>query len=154
MNADNNADTKTTGGKKGDEPKYDRRSLRVWLENNVKLAQYYDTFIAAGYESIEFVIEINHVNELTEIGIQLPDHQMKIMAEIKKLRNVRNNEMDESMIPHQGGVALEYGTNSHNDEYGRKLSQTRGINESRLEGDKWIKVDDEEVNHNEGSTMM
>ena len=137
-------DTKTTGGTKWDEAKYDTRALRLWLENDVKLIQYFDTFIAAGYESIEFVIEINHVNQLTEIGIQLPGHQMKIMAEIRKLRNVRDNEMEGNMIPHQGGIALEYEGNAHNNEHERKLSQTKCMN----------KVHDNEETHNESSTMM
>ena len=127
----------------------DTRAVRLWLENEVKLPRYYDTFIAAGYESMEIVIEIDHVNDLTEIGIKLPGHQKKILAEIRKLQNVRNNEIDARMIPHQGSIALEYGGYRHNDEYERKLShvqttETRGMNEVQLEGDKVIEPDNDE----------
>merc|ERR1712187_301113 len=59
-----------------DDKNMDRILLKKWLDNVVKLGEYYDNFIQNGYESVQFVKEIRNILELKEIGIELKEHQM------------------------------------------------------------------------------
>ena len=123
--------------------KDDTRAVKRWLEYTVRLPQYYETFVGAGYESIEILIEIDDRNDLKEIGIKLPGHQTKIMAEIRRLKN--RMLMDDKIIPHQGSIALEYG-GDNDDEYESKLPP-KGMSEIQLEGgDIVVKGNDERTN--------
>eukprot|EP01084_Bolivina_argentea_P244918 410193_1 len=66
-------------------PQYDEL-LRVkqWLQNVVKLPQYYDNFAGNGYESLQIIHAISNVSELAEIDIVLKEHQKQIMDKIQK----------------------------------------------------------------------
>ena len=59
--------------------------IREWLEVTVCLPQYYEVFVKNGYESLDFIKEINDREELEVIGIMLLGHQTKFLAEIKRL---------------------------------------------------------------------
>eukprot|EP01084_Bolivina_argentea_P092597 166577_1 len=58
-----------------------------WLMNTVRLPQYLEHFIEHGYLNMNVIVEqIKDKSMLNEIGIELKGHQVKIMAEIRKLR--------------------------------------------------------------------
>eukprot|EP01083_Nonionella_stella_P077342 211134_1 len=58
--------------------------LQKWLEKEVGLYQYFDVFVANGYESMQIVKEISNIEELKEVGIESKQHQMKIMEAVQK----------------------------------------------------------------------
>eukprot|EP01084_Bolivina_argentea_P139236 244949_1 len=64
-----------------------KQIIREWLSSVVGLEQYYDIFIKNGYESLEFIKNIESKGELWDIGIKLKGHQTHILAEIKKLNS-------------------------------------------------------------------
>ena len=65
---------------------YDVDTMRSWLQNVVKLPKYFDNFTTAGYESMDFIKEIQNMEELQEIGITLKRHCNISLCEIQKLR--------------------------------------------------------------------
>merc|ERR1712228_1024041 len=75
----------------------DLLSLRLWLQSNVKLAEYYNCFVLNGYETLDKIIKkIKDESKLKQIGIVSAEHRMQIMQEIKKLNEepkYRKNRM-------------------------------------------------------------
>eukprot|EP01084_Bolivina_argentea_P293981 505740_1 len=65
--------------------------VKQWIENTVKLPEYYDAFVNNGYETIRFIAEINDAKQLLEIGIIVQEHQEQILEEIRTLKT-ENNE--------------------------------------------------------------
>eukprot|EP01083_Nonionella_stella_P055998 147663_1 len=68
-----------------------------WLKS-LSLSQYADTFAVNGYETMDFVKEINDVQQLEDIGIVLKGHQVKIINAIKRLplrKDVNHNVIEE-----------------------------------------------------------
>eukprot|EP01083_Nonionella_stella_P158282 514981_1 len=76
------------GSKHDERNKKQREELREWLDEKVKLAQYYDVLVDNGYETLDIVKEITDQNELKEIGIVLKGHLLKLMTEVNKLNPV------------------------------------------------------------------
>ena len=73
---DNNTDLKMN---------YD--ALRLWLET-ILSSEYFDNFVLSGYESMEFIKEIQNELELQEIGINSKTERIHILVEIEKLRMI------------------------------------------------------------------
>eukprot|EP00484_Ammonia_sp_Unknown_P002493 CAMPEP_0197076502 /NCGR_PEP_ID=MMETSP1384-20130603/212148_1 /TAXON_ID=29189 /ORGANISM="Ammonia sp." /LENGTH=635 /DNA_ID=CAMNT_0042515359 /DNA_START=30 /DNA_END=1938 /DNA_ORIENTATION=- len=71
----------------------DREELRCWLENEVKLEQYYEVLVDNGFEDKLSVSKINE-QMLVEMGICKMGHQQKILHFVELLK-------DNNMIPHQ-----------------------------------------------------
>ena len=59
--------------------------LKIWINDVLKLPQYYQIFFDQGYDSCEMIKEIRFESELEEIGITNKKHQMIIMANIRRL---------------------------------------------------------------------
>ena len=60
-------------------------SLRIWVNNVLKLPQYYQIFVDNGYDSCDMIKAIEFESELEEIGITSQQHQVMIMAQIREL---------------------------------------------------------------------
>ena len=71
--------------------KHDHDSIRLWLEN-ISFPDYFSNFVLSGYESIDFVKEIQNESELQEIGISSKSECNHILAEIEKLKMVSIQE--------------------------------------------------------------
>eukprot|EP01084_Bolivina_argentea_P058568 106950_1 len=71
-------------------------NLKNWLIT-IGLPQYLEYFVSNGYESMEFVKEIVTEEQLYDIGIVKKDHQVKILAEIKRLDMVIQYENEPSI---------------------------------------------------------
>jgi len=74
-----------------------RKQLQQWLLNEVHLPRYTNTFILNGYESLKFIQDIEHEQELEELGIVLKGHKKRIMAEISKLKRRSHPDYDEQI---------------------------------------------------------
>ena len=72
----------------------EQQKLKSWLENTVKMPDYFDVFIEGGIEDLETVSMLTK-NELNDIGISKVGHQVKILGAAKKLPLHQNNEMVE-----------------------------------------------------------
>ena len=59
--------------------------LRKWLIHDVGLVEYYNNFVMNGYGCLAFVREIVNKSDLIDIGIDVKEHQIRILKEIKKL---------------------------------------------------------------------
>jgi len=74
------------------ESKYeeDILAVRSWLQEEVRLPQYFDVFVSNGYETLGIIKEIVDENDLVEIGIMLKGHQKKILLEVQRLNGQRD----------------------------------------------------------------
>eukprot|EP01084_Bolivina_argentea_P158020 275311_1 len=63
-----------------------RQEIKVWLENEVNLEEYYDVFIENGFEDIESLQDLDE-NIMNSIGITKVGHRMKLMKYIKNLKS-------------------------------------------------------------------
>eukprot|EP01084_Bolivina_argentea_P033609 62150_1 len=64
--------------------------VQLWLNETVRLPQYYNAFVNNGYTSLHIIKGITSQQDLIDIGIHLKGHQVKIMTEIKLLKNSVN----------------------------------------------------------------
>merc|ERR1712228_470805 len=66
--------------------------LKQWLMmmkfGEVFCEKYFQAFVVNGYQSLDFIKEIEKKSDLTDIGITLKGHQLKILVEIKKLKQL------------------------------------------------------------------
>eukprot|EP01084_Bolivina_argentea_P275794 470439_1 len=62
-----------------------KQNMKEWFTNTVRLPQYFELFIAAGYEDLTYFDEDVQDNDLIEIGINKKPHRRKILKEIQKL---------------------------------------------------------------------
>ena len=69
-----------------DEDNEEKIEIMEWLRE-VGFEGYYDNFELNGYQSLEFVKEIKGRIELKEIGIDNDGHQMRMLEEIRKLKD-------------------------------------------------------------------
>ena len=72
--------------------KTDNEVVQFWLEHTVGLPQYYNLLIENGYESLDSVKEIDGRDQLKEIGIDLREHQTKLLSEIARLKLIEDKE--------------------------------------------------------------
>ena len=69
--------------------------MQQWLNDIVRLPGYYSNFVENGYESMGSVMKIKDKSALSDIGIDITGHQMRLLAQIEKLRDVcHENEGD------------------------------------------------------------
>ena len=59
--------------------------VREWLRSTVGLEAYFSNFWENGYESLSVIKHISGEEELAEIGIDSPAHQMRLLAHINRL---------------------------------------------------------------------
>merc|ERR1712228_312511 len=63
--------------------------IKSWLESScgdLICKEYFEVFISNGFQSLDFIKEIQSKEDLKDIGICKKGHQTKILAEIKKIR--------------------------------------------------------------------
>ena len=65
--------------------------FRTWVENVLKLPEYYELFTENGVETYD-VIKMFTIKELEMVGITKIGHKMKIMNEIQKLQQSQPQE--------------------------------------------------------------
>eukprot|EP01084_Bolivina_argentea_P157750 274880_1 len=75
----------------------EQQKLKSWLENKVKLPQYYDVFLNNGIDELSVVAMIDK-NTLKDMGIDTIGHQVKILNYAKQLNKNNNN-----VIANEGG---------------------------------------------------
>eukprot|EP01083_Nonionella_stella_P129227 392042_1 len=97
--------------------------VKIWLESTVGLAQYYATFIANDYNSLDFISNISSKEALSEIGIKSKGHQNQLMAHIKKLKDA-----EEPMIQETEGV--NENQNETKTAYGKTKTKTAYVTKS------------------------
>mmetsp|Transcript_63137 Transcript_63137/g.100361 ORF Transcript_63137/g.100361 Transcript_63137/m.100361 type:complete len:407 (-) Transcript_63137:55-1275(-) len=82
----------TAGKRQNDDVlKRNHDEIREWLTKQVGSVYYYDAFVSNGYDSLQFIKEIQSKEELDEIGITGQYQQEILLREIEKLRRVNNN---------------------------------------------------------------
>eukprot|EP01083_Nonionella_stella_P298134 1012203_1 len=71
----------------------ERKEIKEWMSQSVKLPKYYDTLISNGFDKWDFLLDISTKEELSEIGISLVGHQVHILSEIAKCKaSVKSGE--------------------------------------------------------------
>eukprot|EP01084_Bolivina_argentea_P158627 276293_1 len=68
----------------------DKTVIMFWLQNEVKLPEYYTEFVEHGYESLQFIKEIKDESELVDIGITKLEHRVLIINAIHTLSENTN----------------------------------------------------------------
>lgn len=68
----------------GDQGSVDKKALSQWL-NEVGLGCYLSNLWDNGYDSLEYVRHIADREDLVEVGIMDPEHQMRLMRHIHAL---------------------------------------------------------------------
>eukprot|EP00484_Ammonia_sp_Unknown_P019178 CAMPEP_0197034174 /NCGR_PEP_ID=MMETSP1384-20130603/12359_1 /TAXON_ID=29189 /ORGANISM="Ammonia sp." /LENGTH=133 /DNA_ID=CAMNT_0042464065 /DNA_START=1 /DNA_END=399 /DNA_ORIENTATION=+ len=74
-------------------------AVKAWMENEVKLPQYVQTFISNGYETMEIVKEIQTTDDLKDIGIELKGHQKIILSKVHALKGEGSYEWHDEAGP-------------------------------------------------------
>lgn len=64
-------------------------TVQSWLQG-IRLAQYYDTLVKNGFESMSIIVEISDKKQLSEIDIISIKHQEIFMKEIQKFKNAKH----------------------------------------------------------------
>merc|ERR1712039_981738 len=64
--------------------------FKQWLEDTVKMGEYYDLFVENGVENLS-VVQMFGMNELAEIGINKIGHRMIILKAIKALQEIADD---------------------------------------------------------------
>ena len=117
-----------TMGENSTDLKMQHYGIRIWLES-ISFPEYFDNFVLSGYESIEFIKEIQNKSELEEIGIISVSECNQILCEIEKLRMIYIHEMRYSLDEHEvvnhdtktTDANIEY---KHNDQYTQNEGET------------------------------
>ena len=68
------------------------KAIDLWLKTVIGFPQYFNNFIQAGYDSIEFIKEIANIQELHEIGITSNKDCEMILNGIQRLKPVHSCE--------------------------------------------------------------
>eukprot|EP01084_Bolivina_argentea_P213419 362474_1 len=64
----------------------EQQKLKSWLENQVKLPQYFDTFIENGIEDLS-TASVLTMEGLKAMDVNIVGHQMKILSQVVKLNH-------------------------------------------------------------------
>ena len=75
----------------------EQQKLKAWLEDKVKLPEYYDLFIENGIEDLD-TVKILTMEGLKGMGIDKVGHQMKMLSQIVKLN-------ENVVVANEGGTA-------------------------------------------------
>ena len=62
----------------------DEKKVKEWLENKVKLGQYFRNFINEGFDDLDVISEIKE-EQLNAMGIKKMGHRIKILKKVKLL---------------------------------------------------------------------
>ena len=101
----------TVGGNDSDlKMKHDE--VRSWLES-ASFPEYLNNFVLSGYESIDFIKEIQNELELQEIGINSKSECNQILCAIERLRMEVIHEMKDAMNDLEAGDDHATTTNTH-----------------------------------------
>ena len=71
-----------------DQERTENEEVSDWLKNQVGLEVYVHNFWESGYGSLDIIRDITGKDDLEEIGITDPQHQMHILGHIHKLNAV------------------------------------------------------------------
>eukprot|EP01083_Nonionella_stella_P167904 565448_1 len=71
--------------------------VRHWLENTVKLGEYYENFVKNGMNDLDLIQTIEDKEDLEYLGITLKGHQIAIMRKIKQLKPGKEQDMNENV---------------------------------------------------------
>ena len=66
-----------------------KSKVKQWL-NNLDLNQYYDIFVENGYESMQYLEDIQSKNDLIDINITSELHQYRILDALNKRRKPKD----------------------------------------------------------------
>lgn len=77
----------------------DRREVKKWLSDTVKLEIYFDLLIKHGYECMDFIKKITDKSELKSIGIIKKGHQTRMMKQINNLKKKKKKSIN-MHVPH------------------------------------------------------
>ena len=77
----------------------DRKEVKEWLTDTVKLEMYFATLIQHGYECMDFIMKIEDKSELKSIGILKKGHQTRMMKQINNLKQIKSM----NAIPNNNG---------------------------------------------------
>ena len=81
----------TQGDTVSPDKQYKQHEICIWLET-IGFAQFYEHFINAGYESLDFIRDIKNDSDLMEIGINNAEDRHKILMNIKQLNHDKHEE--------------------------------------------------------------
>eukprot|EP01084_Bolivina_argentea_P039360 72736_1 len=94
-----------------------KEEVQCWLKNTVELEQYTKQFIDHGFESLNLVKEINNKNDLESMGITNFAHQLRIMNQIHKLKQLNfENELELIYQPSAPLLTDHHHDNSNNND--------------------------------------
>merc|ERR1712228_673622 len=83
------------------ESNMNRNEVKEWLSTKCLLPQYYDLFIENGIEDLS-VIQLLAESDILDLGINKLGHKLKIVHEIKKLKELqvqkRNKSRNQSVV--------------------------------------------------------
>merc|ERR1712204_124373 len=68
----------------------DQREIKLWLAVDCGqdlCAKYFDAFVANGYESLEFVQDMESEQDLNDIGVSSEEDKARIWAAIRRLKS-------------------------------------------------------------------
>ncbi len=71
--------------------------IRNWINDSVKLPQYFQLFIKHGYDDVSIILDMNN-EDLIQIGIDKIGHRKKVMKYIHLLQNTENNNDMQSVF--------------------------------------------------------
>jgi len=68
------------------------KQLKLWLQNECKLGQYFDLFMKNGIEDL-FIAKLLTMDTITDIGITKIGHKIKILHQIDILKQNKDNNL-------------------------------------------------------------
>ena len=71
----------------------EKEAVLDWLKNEVQMEVYFSNFWETGYESLQYIRHITGKEDLEEIRITDPEHQMHFMLHIRRLNGVEAEEV-------------------------------------------------------------
>ena len=85
----------------------EKDKIKLWLENTVKLPEYFDKFIEDGVDEFDTILLLDH-NTLKDIGINKVGHRLKILNQINILKQKNNNNNNNEIAEQydEGNVLL------------------------------------------------
>merc|ERR1712228_208683 len=89
--------------------------IKHWLNDDVKLPQYYTQFAENDFNCLQLIQEIQDEKTLEKIGIVSIGHQVKIMSAIRKMQQKTEGKDEEGVNPTVEGVAIT-GNNDKNEQ--------------------------------------
>merc|ERR1712048_492575 len=69
------------------------KQLKNFFHKILKMEEYYDMFVADGYDDLESIKELG-MDDLDAIGVKKTGHKKKILREIQKLVEQNQEQMD------------------------------------------------------------